>query len=299
VRTDRRTSRPGTTTRALALLVALVAVASAGCSRPDDGRTTLARIREQGVVRVGFANEAPFAYRDPETGALTGEAPEIARLVLARMGVDRVEGVLTEFGSLIPGLQAHRFDVIAAGMYVTPERCRRVAFSEPTYAIHEAFMVQAGNPSDLHSYADVATSADATLGVVAGTVERGYARELGVPDARIVTFPDAPSAAAGVAAGRADAFAGTSLTIEDLLAKSGAADLERAAPFHDPVIDGREVRGYGAFAFRLDDRALLAEFNRHLAALLGTAEHLDAVRPFGFGKYSLPDGVTTAELCAR
>ena len=35
------------------------------------------------------------------------------------MGINQVEGVLTEFGSLIPGLQARRFDIIAAGMYVT------------------------------------------------------------------------------------------------------------------------------------------------------------------------------------
>jgi polar amino acid transport system substrate-binding protein len=35
------------------------------------------------------------------------------------MGIHQIEVVTTDFGSLIPGLQAGRFDVIAAGMYRT------------------------------------------------------------------------------------------------------------------------------------------------------------------------------------
>src|SRR5690606_4045881 len=140
--------------------------------RPDEldagstGGDTLERIRAAGVVRVGFANEAPFAYVDTETGRLTGEAPELARLAFRQLGVEELEGVLTEFGSLIPALQAGRFDVIAAGMYITPQRCQEVLFSDPTYAIGEAFIVPAGNPLDLHSYQDLRDTPSATLGVV-------------------------------------------------------------------------------------------------------------------------------------
>ena len=39
---------------------------------PDE--STLDRITRTGVVRVGFANEAPYAYMDPQTGMLSGEA---------------------------------------------------------------------------------------------------------------------------------------------------------------------------------------------------------------------------------
>src|SRR5690606_11279752 len=151
----------------------------------DDGLPTLDRMRQRGVARVGFANEAPYAYLDPESRRLTGEAPEVARVILTRLGVDRVEGVLTEFGALIPGLKAGRFDLIAAGMYITPERCREVAFSNPTYSIGEALVVRAGNPRSLHSYADIAASPDATLGVVTGAIQRRYALASGIPEARI------------------------------------------------------------------------------------------------------------------
>lgn len=260
--------------------------------------TTLERLRASGVARVGYANEAPYAYLDAG-GRLTGESPEVARVVLEGLGVPEMEGVLTEFGSLIPGLKAGRFDLIAAGMYITPERCREVAFTRPTYGIGEAFAVAAGNPLGLHSYADAADSAEAILGVVAGTVERGYARETGVPDERVTVFPDAPSALEGVASGRADAYAGTSLTVADLLAKSRSEALERAEPFSDPVIDGESVRGYGAFVVRPDDVELLAALDRELDAFLGTPEHLELVRPFGFGDATLPGNVTAQELCGR
>ena len=87
--------------------------------------STLARIQREGVVRVGFANENPYAFAQPD-GTLSGEAVEVARAVFEQMGIEEMEGVLTEFGSLIPGLQAGRFDVITAGMYVNPGRCEQV-----------------------------------------------------------------------------------------------------------------------------------------------------------------------------
>src|SRR5215218_4507187 len=99
--------------------------------------TTLERARAQGFIRVGFANEAPFGYATPD-GKLTGEAPEVAKAVLAKMGIPQVDGVLTEFGSLIPGLKAGRFDIIAAGMFITPKRCAEINYSEPSYGIGEA-----------------------------------------------------------------------------------------------------------------------------------------------------------------
>lgn len=280
-----------------AAFLATLTLACGGGVDERAGETTLERIRRQGVVRVGYANEAPYAYLDSASGELRGEAPDLARRIFAAMGVGEVEGVLTEFGSLIPALKAGRFDVIAAGMYVKPRRCREIAFSNPTYCIGEGFIVAAGNPLGLHSYQDVAAQPQARLGVVAGAVELGYARALGVPEERIVVFPDAPSAVAGVQAGRVDAYGGTSLTVQDLLDKAADAGLERAEPFTDPVIDGEPVRGCGAFGFRKGDDALRREVDRRLAALIGTPEHLELVRPYGFRDTELPGGVTAEELC--
>ncbi|NKE69257.1 ectoine/hydroxyectoine ABC transporter substrate-binding protein EhuB [Candidatus Manganitrophus noduliformans] len=259
--------------------------------------TTLERVRSQGKIRLGYANEAPYAYYDTAAGKLTGEAPEIARAVLGEMGVTEVEGVLTEFGALIPGLKAGRFDIIAAGMYITPARCREIAFSNPTYGLGEAFLVKAGNPLGLHSYEEAAAHPTARLGVVAGAVERRYAQATGVPESRIAVLPDAPSAVAAVQAGRVDAYAGTSLTIQNLLSKARDPGIERAEPFRDPIIDGKTVIGYGAFGLRKEDTALLNEFNAHLERFIGSPRHLAVVAPFGFTEADLPGEITAEALC--
>lgn len=285
----------------LFILVIVIACLN-GCSRQknDEGgganQSTLQKAIATKKIRIGFANEAPFAYQEAATGKLTGESPEVARVVLSRLGIYEVEGVLTEFGSLIPGLQAGRFDIIAAGMYILPERCAQIAFSNPTYSVGEAFAVRTENPLSLHSYQDVISSQNAKLGVVSGAIESSYASKLGVPQDRIIFLPDPPSALEALGSGRIDAYAATRLTIMNLLQKSGAG-VELAAPFEDPVVDGRKARGYGAFGFRKGDRDLVEAFNAQLRNFIGTREHLLLVHRFGFDEYDMPGNVTAEELC--
>ena len=177
-------------------LFSLLLVTLLGCQdsqttdTSNSNPSTLAQAKSRGVIRVGYANEAPYAYQDPKQGRLTGEAPEIARHLFHKMGIEKIEGVLTEFGALIPGLKAKRFDVIAAGMYITPQRCNEVAFSNPTYGIGEGLIVKKKNPKNLHSYEDIARTDTARLGIVAGTIELRYARALGIPENRLRIFPD-------------------------------------------------------------------------------------------------------------
>jgi polar amino acid transport system substrate-binding protein len=275
-----------------AMLWVLVAVvATALQTLTVFAETTLEKARQQGYIRVGFANEAPFGYATPD-GKLTGEAPEVAKAVLARMGIAEIDGVLTEFGSLIPGLKAGRFDIIAAGMFITPKRCKQISFSEPSYGIGQAFLVSEGNPKRLKTYADVAQQSDVKLAVMAGAIERDYAKKAGVSLSQLVTLPDPPSMLAAVQAGRADAAALTALSIANLADKGDG--VESTPPF--ATVADQSVMGHGGFGFRTADRDLLAAFNEHLKAFLGTKEHLDLVTPLGFGKGFLPTK-STAELC--
>jgi polar amino acid transport system substrate-binding protein len=129
-----------------------------------------------------------------------------------------------------------------------------------------------------------------------GSVEHGYAKKLGVPESRIVVFPDYPSALAGLRTDRVDAVAATVLTANDLLQKQGSNDVQLARPFRDPVIDGKSVRGFGAFGFRQDDDPLREAFDQHLSEFIGTPEHLQLVKPFGFSEDTLPGDVTAAQI---
>ncbi len=259
-----------------------------------DAETTLSRIKRDGVLRVGFANDIPYGYKTAE-GKLTGEAPEIAKKVLSEMGIHEIEGVFTEFGSLISGLKAGRFDMIAAGMFILPKRCMDIAFSEPTYSVGQAFLVRAGNPKKLYSYEDVAKHPNAKLCIMKGAAELEYAQKIGIPDFRTVQVPDPSSGLDAIQHGHADALALTSLTIQKIIDSSNDPTIERAQPFKDPVINGKTIRGYGAFGVRKEDRDFLYEFNNHLKKFIGTKEHHDLVKPFGFTEF--PNNITTADLC--
>jgi polar amino acid transport system substrate-binding protein len=253
--------------------------------------TTFERAKSQGFIRVGFANEAPFGFATPD-GKLTGEAPEVAKAVLAKIGIPQVDGVLTEFGSLIPGLKAGRFDVIAAGMFINPKRCAEIAFSEPSYGIGQAMLVKSGNPKGIKDYSSIKENADLKLAVMAGAVEAGYAKDAGVPESQLVVLPDQSSLLAAVQSGRADAAALTALSIADM-AKKGEA-VESTKPFGE--VAGQSVKGHGGFGFRKEDTDLLEAFNAELKKFIGTPEHIALVTPFGFGEDYLPNK-SMEQLC--
>jgi polar amino acid transport system substrate-binding protein len=273
-----------------------IGLAALGLSAVPLGRkayaaSTLGRAKQDGFIRVGFANEAPFGFATPE-GKLTGEAPEVAKAVLNAMGIPQVDGVLTEFGSLIPGLKAKRFDIIAAGMFITPKRCAEIAFSEPSYGIGQAMLVKAGNPKQIADYGSIVANKDLKLAVMAGAVEAGYAKDAGVPQAQLVVLPDQSSLLAAVQAGRADAAALTALSIADM-AKKGEG-VESTKPFGE--VAGKSVKGHGGFGFRKDDKELLQAFNEQMKKFIGSPEHIALVEPFGFGKDYLPNK-TMEQLC--
>lgn len=254
---------------------------------------TLENIKKSGTVTIGVANEVPYGYTTPE-GKPAGEAPSIAVHVLNDLGVKNVKVVVTEFGSLIPGLRAGRFDVIAAGMYITPKRCKQILFSNPTYSIGEGFLVKNGNPKKLKGYGDI-KNGDVKLGVMSGSVEYGYARDFGIDLSKIVVLPDYPSGVAALKSDRIDALAGTSLTMASLAKKDNRVEL--AQPFTPLMINGKSVKGYGGFGFRPADTALRDAFNKDLKGFIGTKAHLAMIEPYGFGEYTLPGDMTAAKLC--
>ena len=273
----------------------LPAAAILALALPAQAESPLAqKLADSGQVVIGIANEAPYGFTTAD-GTVTGEAPEIAKHILGEMGAEEVEAVITEFGSLIPGLNAGRFDLIAAGMFLTPERCEQITFSEPTYGIGQAFLIQEGNPKSINNYEDVAANSDVTLAVMAGAVEGDYAQRSGVSMGQLMVVPDKAAGAAAVEAGRADAFALTSLAIGEIVEARGTdAGVAKTEAFS--MIAGENVKGHGGFGFRNEDAEFVEEFNQQLAEFIGTDEHLAMVEPFGFAKDELPE-LSRNDIC--
>ncbi|MEU1161280.1 ectoine/hydroxyectoine ABC transporter substrate-binding protein EhuB [Streptomyces sp. NPDC005921] len=280
----------------LAGVAAVGALAAAGCTRvatasTDNGGDLLQRLRAQGVVRLGIAGEIPFGYID-RNGHLTGEAPELAKAVFKRLGVDSVQPVPTEFGSLIPGLNSQQFDVVAAGMYVNPERCAQVIFADPDYQMLDSFVVRKGNPKGLHDYQDIVAK-KAKFATGTGYAEIQYAVEAGYKESEILIVPDQVAGLNAVEAGRVDVFAGTAVTVRAVVKKSAKA--EATEPFA-PLVGGKPHVDGGAFAFRSAETRLRDAFNGELRKLKQSGELLRILRPFGFTRAEMTD-LTAKELC--
>jgi polar amino acid transport system substrate-binding protein len=259
---------------------------------------TLARIKKDAVVRIGFANEAPWSFAQAD-GTLAGADHELASLVFSKMGVPNVEGVLTKFGSLIPGLKAERFDVIVAGLYIRPARCEQVVFSEPVIAVGDALVVKAGNPKKISGYKSVIADPSIKIAGVVGAATAKNALAAGVPETQVVMFPDFASAISALRAGRVDGALQTAITANRTVQSSNDRTIERALPFEQPIIDGKPAINYAGFAFRPEDKDLYEVFNAELQKVLGSTEHIAILKKYDISPNEIPKGVTTAQLCGK
>jgi polar amino acid transport system substrate-binding protein len=290
----RRTLMIGAAVASIAL--ALGGLGSAARAATETG---FDRLKREKTARVGFANEAPYAFASSD-GKLVGLMPDVIGYIMKELGVPNIEGVLTDFGGLIPGLLAGRFDVLGAGLYVTGPRCKQALPSDPQYVVTEAVAVKKGNPKGIHSYADVAAKSDVTIGTLSGSINAQYLATAKVAKNQVVLFPDLPSAIAGLQGGRVDGVTMSSVSLQDVLKKTNDPDLELATPFADPLDEkGQPTRGYGAAWFRKEDEDLVQAYNAKLAEIKASGKLLELIAPYGFTQAQVPDiAVKAAQLCS-
>ena len=104
-------------------------------SAPDQSSAAsgslIERINNKGTITVGTEGTyAPFTYHDKD-GKLTGYDVEVTRAVADKLGV-KVEFKETRWDSMMAGLKAGRFDVVANQVGLTsPERQATFDKSEP------------------------------------------------------------------------------------------------------------------------------------------------------------------------
>ncbi|WP_424553505.1 ectoine/hydroxyectoine ABC transporter substrate-binding protein EhuB [Shinella sp.] len=266
-------------------LMAAVAVAPAFA---DDSK--LEALKEQGFARVAIANEPPFTAVAAD-GKVSGAAPDVAREVFKRLGVEDIVASISEYGAMIPGLQAGRHDVITAGLFMKPERCAAVAYSEPILCDAEAFALKKGNPLGLKSYKDIADNPDAKIGAPGGGTEEKLALEAGVPRDRVIVVPDGQSGLKMLQDGRIDAYSLPVLSINDLVSKANDPNIEVVAP-----VEGAPVYCDGA-AFKKGNEALRDAFDVELAKLKESGEFAKLIEPYGFSA-AAAISTTREKLCA-
>jgi len=273
------------------IAAALLLISSASDTSAE---TTKERILREGRIVVGIHNRSPWGFRDEKTGEATGWHPDILKAAFAELGVKNLEFQVTEFGALIPGLLAGRFDAVASGLSITPERCKQVAFGAPDLQAPDAAIVLAGNPKKINSYADIAAQDGIIMGAGRGSVVTTNAAAAGVPSSRMLLFPDIESNLSALRAGRIDTALMASPTVIGLLAGRGGHGLERVAPFDV----GKAQTNFAAIAFRKQDADLRATYDEQLAKLKSTEAFAAIMKKYGFGaQEAVPPGILTADLC--
>jgi len=271
----------------LAIVVVLSIVGLAAAANAD---LLMDRVNSGKTIRLGFATEIPWAYPGDNQEPL-GFVNAITLGILKSMGYTNIEPVVTEWGGLIPGLKANRFDIITGGMYILKSRCENVNFSEPIGVFGECFIVPKGNPKGLQSYQDIKKKG-ATIVTGAGYSTIENAKKEGVPEKNIMTVPGNTEILAAVKAGRADAGGVTYFSALHLSKESGGA-VEPTDPTKNPEWTFNWV-GIG---FRKSDTEFLAAFNKALKKYIGSEEMMKAVAEYGYEKSQLPGDVTTAYVC--
>jgi polar amino acid transport system substrate-binding protein len=268
----------------------------AACSSVSTSTDVLSAAKKAGTIKIGIAGEQPYGYIDTQ-GRVTGEAPEVARAIFAKLGVPNVTAQNADFDTLIQGLNAGQYDMVAAGMDITATRCKSATFSVPDYTALVAFLVPKGNPQQVTDFAS-AKAKGVKLAVESGAVEKDYATSSGIPDSQLQSFASADELLSAVTTGRAYGAVLTDISLKTLVKQNPQANVE-VTPGFAPTINGVRQGETGGFVFRNNESDLVSQFNQQLTQMHSDGDWLKIVAPFGFGSGNIPaPGVTTAKLCA-
>lgn len=166
-------------------------------------QSTLQGILKRGELRVGMeAGYMPFEMRD-KNGQIIGFDVDIARLMARAMGVE-LKLVNTAWDGIIPSLLTDKFDVIIAGMTITPERNLQVNFTQPYMHIGQSIVLNRRHEKAVTSYRDLNDPKfviSTKLGTTGDIAARRY-----LSRATIRTYESESEAVTEVRNGRVDAF---------------------------------------------------------------------------------------------
>lgn len=232
---------------ALIALAALFTLATPGVQAQD----TLAQIKQKGEMVVGNGGAYP-PFDMVIDGQLAGFDIDLGNEIARRMGV-KIKWEKIDFSGIIAALTSKRVDLLITAMTKTPERAQRIGFSDSYYDTGIAAALKPGvkidSPQDL---------AGKVVAVQVGTSGERYIRDnFGSAVKELKVFNEFPLAFADVEAGRADAVVNTLPVVRYNAARRG----------NKLTIAGPWTKTDVGINTRLEDTALMAEINRHLADL--------------------------------
>ncbi len=256
---------------ALLLFLALLSIFFTACEQKAGDNDSL---------RIGYAIEKPYAYINDD-GKLTGQSIETARVLAQKIGYENITWVQMDFSSLLSRLMNQRIDVIAAGMFIHPERESKIDFSIPFLKVTSAFLVARKNAEKLRQF-EINTEVVRVI-VLAGSVELERLQLLGSSNLHIIKVPDLVSAKAALASDLGDALFLSVPTLDAALADFS----NKYEIVSSRAVLGSEIIEYVGFGFHPEQETLKKRWNQAAKPWLTSSEHLKLITKFGFSADNL------------
>ena len=249
---------------------------------------SLAAAKDWKHVSIAMEGTYPPDNMVGPDGKLTGFEPELAMDLCNRMHIT-CELSAQDWNSLIPGLNASKFDVIMTGMFITPKRQEVIAFSTPYVQIETSFGVLKGGPlaplPDTGKHISFDNQAESkpvvddlrkvlkgkTIGVEVSTIQADMLNKYFKDVAEIRTYPSTDAQDLDLQNGRIDVSTAAATSI------LGSVDASKGAiVLTGPFVRGDMVGSLSGAGFRKSDADLKAMFDKAIGEALadGTVKRL-------------------------
>ncbi|MDI5929712.1 transporter substrate-binding domain-containing protein [Rhizobium leguminosarum] len=181
---------------------------------------TLAKIKEDGVIKIAIdLSVPPWSFKDDSLNP-TGSEVEAAKLLASDLGV-KMEIVATNGANRIPYLMQKRADVIMSALSITDERKKTIAFSLPYSG--NTTSVFAPKDMQIKSFADLSGK---RVAVTRGTTNDNDITKNAPPDAEIVRFEDEATTMTSVVSNQVQLVAIAQSLVDLINKKNPTANLE-------------------------------------------------------------------------
>ncbi len=269
-------------------LTALMIFVSAGAGSAGAPESTLKKIAETGVIRIGYsAEDIPFSYKTPD-GTVTGYSTDLCirvvdllkqKLGLAALAIEYVERTPS---NRVAMLRDGEFDIECVASTNNAERRKSVAFSYSHFVTGTQFVSL--KKSNLKSVGDLAGH---TVAATSGTTNIGQLNSINrTRGLHIAVMPVESHAAAFklVAEGRASAFVMDGILLAAMIA---ASDLPDDYALSSDVLGQPEPYG---LMMRHDDQDFKAAVNAALTEIYSSGE-IEPIYNRWFTKPVPPNGI--------
>jgi polar amino acid transport system substrate-binding protein len=276
----------------------LAAAGAAAFIRPaaaDDG--LLAKLKQQGSIKIGIADDLPWSKLNPD-GTLSGIGPSIIKAVVGTLGIPKVEAVVSTYGELVPGLLVGRWDMVGASLTISPERCTQVLFTDPFYRLGEfpryfgylpSGDIQKDPPKTYKDAADRFSQIGFTTGDAFLPAMQKAIADTG-NKSTIVQFNDPQLLVEGLLTKRVPIVVADLQTFEVIEKKRGGF-------VYSPADSGRPNAGSGG-ATRKQDKVFRDAFNEQYRALKKSGDVAKILKDYDFEYDAKFMGLTGDEACA-